>query len=356
MGGCVDLGMRRYISLLLFVGLAISQLDPPYSGTIFIDEDIITEDDTSTFLSAPYAGQGMRQMFDRRVNDWIYINAFLFNATFDDGISCEIQVNPEFGSSENAFLVSETYGIEIGRLPTCLRNDIETVWIHMGTEPFGGGNNNILIHTGQGDNYSNAGILEETLVHEASHTSLDTYHASSDGWLNAQSLDNMFISTYAQNYPNQEDIAESFLVYLAVQYRSSRISEETYQIITQTIPNRIQYFNEQNFNMYPIYGSLSSIKDNMLYPIILHQNNPNPFNPVTILRYDLPEDAIVSITIYDMMGRQVKTLINGFQTSGFKTIQWNATNNIGQQVSAGLYLYTIQAGKFRQTKKMVLLK
>jgi flagellar hook assembly protein FlgD len=57
-----------------------------------------------------------------------------------------------------------------------------------------------------------------------------------------------------------------------------------------------------------------------------------------------------------MMGRQVKTLINGFQTSGYKTIQWDAKNNQGQPVSAGLYLYTIQAGEFRQTKKMVLLK
>ena len=57
-----------------------------------------------------------------------------------------------------------------------------------------------------------------------------------------------------------------------------------------------------------------------------------------------------------MMGRQVKTLINGSQTAGYKTIQWNATNNVGQPVSAGLYLYTIQAGDFRETKKMILLK
>jgi hypothetical protein len=83
---------------------------------------------------------------------------------------------------------------------------------------------------------------------------------------------------------------------------------------------------------------------------------PNPFNPVTILRYNLHQDALVNITIYDMMGRQVKTLVNGSQTAGYRTIQWNATNDEGKPVSAGLYLYTIQAGEFRQTKKMVLLK
>ena len=98
--------------------------------------------------------------------------------------------------------------------------------------------------------------------------------------------------------------------------------------------------------------------DNNVTPglFILHQNYPNPFNPITTLRYNLPEDALVNITIYDMMGRQVKTLINGSQAAGYRTNQWNATNDEGKPVSAGLYLYTIQAGEFRQTKKMVLLK
>jgi len=88
----------------------------------------------------------------------------------------------------------------------------------------------------------------------------------------------------------------------------------------------------------------------------LHQNHPNPFNPVTILQYDLPEDALVNITIYDMMGRLVSNLVSSQQNAGYKSIQWDATNNQGQPVSAGLYLYTLQAGKFRQTKKMVLIK
>jgi hypothetical protein len=88
----------------------------------------------------------------------------------------------------------------------------------------------------------------------------------------------------------------------------------------------------------------------------VHQNYPNPFNPVTSLRYDLPEDGLVNITIYDMMGRVVKTLVNSSQTAGYKSIKWNATNDRNEPVSAGLYLYTIQAGDFRQSKKMVLLK
>ena len=101
---------------------------------------------------------------------------------------------------------------------------------------------------------------------------------------------------------------------------------------------------------------LSTKNDIVPLQYILYQNYPNPFNPVTSLRYDLPEDGLVNITIYDMMGRVVKTLINSSQTAGYKFISWNATNDRNEPVSAGLYLYTIQAGEFRQTKKMVLLK
>ena len=244
--------MKKYLFIVLIVVYGFSQNIPSYSGTIFIDGDIITENDSSTFISSLYIGQGLRKMYDRRVNDWIAVNAYLFDASFNDGLTCEIQVNPEFETIDNALIEAEKYGKEIGRLPTCLRNDVETVWIHQGTKPFGGGNNNILIHTGQAINYINSGILEETLVHEASHTSLDSYHSSTAGWLNAQIQDNQYISTYAQDYPQREDIAESFLVYLAVRHRSDRISDHTYQTIVQTIPNRIKYFNSQECDMYPI--------------------------------------------------------------------------------------------------------
>jgi len=88
----------------------------------------------------------------------------------------------------------------------------------------------------------------------------------------------------------------------------------------------------------------------------LHQNYPNPFNPVTTLRYDLPENSLVNITIYDMMGRKVKTLLNQTQDAGYKSLIWDATNDYGKPLSAGIYLYQIQAGEYISTKKMVLLK
>ena len=88
----------------------------------------------------------------------------------------------------------------------------------------------------------------------------------------------------------------------------------------------------------------------------LKQNYPNPFYPITTIRYEIPEDSFVNITIYDMIGNVVKNLVHNNQSSGYKSIQWDAANNQGEPVSAGVYLYKIQAGDFVDTKKMILLK
>ena len=88
----------------------------------------------------------------------------------------------------------------------------------------------------------------------------------------------------------------------------------------------------------------------------LNNNYPNPFNPITSFRYELPKQSHVTIVIYDMLGREVRTLVNTTEDAGFKSVQWDATDSFGKPVSAGVYLYQIKAGDFRQTKKMVLLK
>jgi len=88
----------------------------------------------------------------------------------------------------------------------------------------------------------------------------------------------------------------------------------------------------------------------------ISQNYPNPFNPLTTLSYDLPENGHVSITIFDIAGKRVKTLVNTYQLAGSRSTQWNATNDAGTPVSGGLYFYTIRAGDLKLTRKMLLLK
>ena len=98
--------------------------------------------------------------------------------------------------------------------------------------------------------------------------------------------------------------------------------------------------------------------DDLNLPIAfrVHQNYPNPFNPFTNLMYELPYDSYITITIYDILGNVVNNLVDTYKSSGYNSVQWNANNNQGQPVSAGVYLYSVEAGDFRQTKKMILLK
>ena len=152
---------------------------------------------------------------------------------------------------------------------------------------------------------------------------------------------------------------------------SNQLSGEIPESICNIYPN-LSYFQVTHNQLCPPYpeciedyvgyqdtancDQVSITEQTLPFTYNLYNPYPNPFNPVTTLRYELPEDGLVDITVYDMIGRQVSTLVSSQQSAGYKSVQWNATNNAGQQVSAGLYLYTVQAGSFRQTKKMILLK
>jgi hypothetical protein len=88
----------------------------------------------------------------------------------------------------------------------------------------------------------------------------------------------------------------------------------------------------------------------------LFANYPNPFNPATTIKYALKADVKVSLKIYNMLGQEVRTLIDEPQPAGFREVFWNAKNNFGQQVASGIYIYRIVAGNYIQTHRMILLK
>ncbi len=85
-------------------------------------------------------------------------------------------------------------------------------------------------------------------------------------------------------------------------------------------------------------------------------NYPNPFNPETTIRYELPGRTEVTITVYDILGREVRTLVDGWQNAGENMVIWDGLNYQGQQASSGVYIYTIQAGSFMKSRKMTLLR
>ena len=88
----------------------------------------------------------------------------------------------------------------------------------------------------------------------------------------------------------------------------------------------------------------------------LHQNFPNPFNPSTEIRFDLPEAGNVNLAIYNLMGQKIRTLSSVNMTPGYHAIIWDGTNDMGSQVATGMYFYSIQSNNFQATKKMLFLK
>ena len=235
----------------------VEMSQPPYGGTIFITGNIITSSDNSVYDSLVYKGTDNRLMYDRR-NGGAFINnnPFLYDAYFSDGLVTEIQVNSEF-SVDQSLLEAEKYSFLIGQLSKGLRKHVETMWIHKGIEAYGGGNNNILVHTGMSESYEKhytGNIIEETLIHEAAHTSVDAYVypdrlTNGEEWIKAVDKDNCYISDYARDYPYREDLAELMPLYIAVKFFPDRISEDDRNKILSCCINRILYLDSLSLDL-----------------------------------------------------------------------------------------------------------
>ena len=88
----------------------------------------------------------------------------------------------------------------------------------------------------------------------------------------------------------------------------------------------------------------------------LDQNMPNPFNPATVIGYQLPEAGLVRLAIYNLLGQEVRVLVNETKEAGSFAATWDGADSMGRRVASGIYLYRIQAGSFSATKRMLLLK
>jgi hypothetical protein len=88
----------------------------------------------------------------------------------------------------------------------------------------------------------------------------------------------------------------------------------------------------------------------------LEANYPNPFNPSTTIKYALSAAGVVKLVVYDLLGREVRTLVNGNMPAGNQSVQWDGKNAHGSTVGSGVYFYKLPVGSFTATKKMTLLK
>ena len=105
-----------------------------------------------------------------------------------------------------------------------------------------------------------------------------------------------------------------------------------------------------------IDSSLDNSGINIPSDISIDNIYPNPFNPTTTIRYDLPEDSNVRISIYNLLGQEVKLLTNKFEAAGYRTIRWHGKDKFNQDVSAGIYFLLMETSNFTSTRKLILLK
>ena len=141
-----------------------------------------------------------------------------------------------------------------------------------------------------------------------------------------------------------------------IEKEEKHISLETKSLDKEDSYISIQYiFLDRNNNVIS-QGFISQKVIAVPDEFALHQNYPNPFNPVTTIQYDIPKETHVNLIVYDILGREVKTLLNQKEQPGYKSIRWNGRNNAGQKVSAGLYFYRLETTGFVKVHKMILLK
>lgn len=216
---------------------------PPFDGTVYLSPEVLSPSSPSAFVDLRSTGLASRMTFDRRVNDWVTNPSRIFTATFGCGReSVEVIVNSEFTEQEAEFQASR-FAFVLGQMPIGVRQAVDEIWIHDGSAPAGGGNRSILVHTGQID--LEVDFVEEIFLHEAAHTTLDPDWGgviNAGKWDMERAKDPTFISTYAEQHPEREDIAESYGAYIAwsVHQEQGRLPDAA-ALVERAIPARLEF-------------------------------------------------------------------------------------------------------------------
>ena len=232
--------------------------DPPFSGTMWELPDLITSSDYTIYSSSTYQGILDRLFYDKSIPSFIDYPAHVYKINFGDGLSVDFEIYTEF-SQEEALAIKQKYAPLIGQLGKELRKNIKSIEFLKGDYTASAQRNNDL-------SYSNITIpidwlnnnvetrpdgdrTEELFIHEATHLSIDPYVYGQRGWNDAVYLDGNYLSTYAKDNPESEDIAETFQAYIAVKYFPERITSSLRDTILSICLNRFKYFDSLNLDL-----------------------------------------------------------------------------------------------------------
>ena len=246
---------RPVVAVLLAAGAASAQDGPLYGSMTDTVFDLIRSDDPTAFVCLEYDGRAARQIWDKRIDDEPTVEAHTYTARFADGLTTQVNVNPEFGSEEAARAEAEILMKALGRIPTRMREGVGRFGIHDGTPTFsagprGGGmgpegeRGRIIGYAERGRQRIAEGKLEETMFHEAVHATLDAEWAETPEWRAAQEADGRFLTAYGEANPQGEDLADTAPFAHALMHHPERVPPVDTQDIRAAIPNRLALLEE----------------------------------------------------------------------------------------------------------------
>jgi len=239
---------------------------PPYWGTIFVDGDIINDEDHPTSLKRIETFQDDVQcvrIWNYRTLQYETVDAYIYHVTFDDTVQSQFWVRKSDFDRKEGLPEVIKYAHYLGQVPQFLRRGANVVSIQSGDfGGYGGARYRITLHVGWDATNSavfgnSRDIYAEALVHEGSHTILDYTTFDTNEWNQAVAADGGFISNYAQQHPQREDVAETILLWIGIRIGSLNDADRT--ITQQAIPNRLAYFDKRGFNLYPLGDSKNTI-------------------------------------------------------------------------------------------------
>ena len=241
----------------LYLFNKIEILEPPFGGTMWDLPDLITSSDYTIYSTSSYQGIETRLFYDKSIPDFINYPAHIYKVNFGDNLSIDFEIHTEF-TQEEAGNIEQKYAPLIGQLGKDLRRNIKSFEFLKGEEVASAQRTddlnyaNITFHTDwltlvetrfSGDR------TEELLIHESAHLSIDPYVYGQQGWTDAVNLDGNYLSTYAKDNANSEDVAETFQAYIAVKYFPDRISNSLRDTILSVCLNRFKYFDSLNLDL-----------------------------------------------------------------------------------------------------------
>ena len=217
--------------------------------------------------------------------------------------------------------------------------------------------------------YSTKGILNylKSLSNNSKHSAL-TKKLIADIDLQENRFDdaingyNSVISKHSNDFQGINSRFEKMFAYLNIkkdktkanqilsEIKSMNLTDDIWDMRIKTAEHLLGIPDTNNNENIPLQKNITNVESNP-DEYILFKNYPNPFNPSTTISYQLPKDGFVTLIIYDILGREVKTLVNEFKSQGRYSVNFNASN-----LASGVYIYRIKVNDFSTSKKLLLMK